>query len=744
MTYRLSRVVVTFGIQIRSTLGDRMSKRCHSFVLLFTLLGWGAIAHAQDDGQGLSLDLGALLAMDVTVVSATKTAQSLEEAPSIMTVITRHDIERWGYDTLSDALKYIVGFYVVDDHVTPNLAVRGISGGLRSESGIVKLMLNGHPITYRPTSGNWLGAELIPLSTIQQIEIIRGPASALYGADAFLGIINVITRQGQDGVDLALSGNLTGENTGFGLDVSAGSALGEFDIFVGLRLHRQDRSGLALPASSPAPTVPSYSQSFDDAGNLLNQDLASGLLMDSASAFIDVHYPLGDGGHLNLSSYYSFQERGAEFAQWAQLTDGQDSAGRDRGTLLSRAHGVTMLSSQLPAGEDTTLMVDGTLFYGGDTDRGRIEVDNPNYHIEQRSKFLGADIQLGTVWQPSPSFTLVGGAGFSYDEETLPSTKMVLENDSNVFSAGDSLNVTSSETVSLWNPGALAQATWEAIDFLLTLTAGFRYDYHNIYGNQYSGRFGIVSWPMEQLYLKLLYGSAFKAPSPTLLYGIPATVGDIIGNPELAPQFVHTVEGQVIYIPFDGMKWSTNVSYNYLQDQASFGLQGFNLVARNVAELSTLTLESILEAHYRNVTGGFLKYEKVWSERNPGLVGYQADLIGTGNAVYPEQVIRAGVWVEVAKAFSRASVMGSYVGERRSSDTNILENGNLGPYSLEAYLVLDATLSTLPFSFGEEGEVLLKVMARNLLDTRASDPGEAGVDYPIAPRTITLQLNVTY
>ena len=157
-----------------------------------------------------------------------------------------------------------------------------------------------------------------------------------------------------------------------------------------------------------------------------------------------------------------------------------------------------------------------------------------------------------------------------------------------------------------------------------------------------------------------------------------ATVGDIIGNPELAPQFVHTVEGQVIYIPFEGLKWSTNVSYNYLQDQASFGLQGFNLVARNVAELSTLTL-SILETHFRNVAGGFLKCEKVWSERNPGLVGYQADLIGTGNAVYPEQVIRAGVWVEVAKAFSRASVMGSYVGERRSSDTNILEKWQFRP-----------------------------------------------------------------
>lgn len=701
-------------------------------------------ARAQGEGQGLSLDLGALLAMDVTVVSATKTAQSLEEAPSIMTVITRQDIERWGYDTVADALKYIVGFYVVDDHITPNLAVRGISGGLRSESGIVKLMLNGHPITYRPTSGNWLGAELIPLSTIQQIEIIRGPASALYGADAFLGIINVITRQGQSGVDVALSGNMTGDNPGLGVDMSAGTAIGEFDIFVGLRLHRQDRSGLLLPDSSPAPLVPSYSQTLDTNGDVVGTDAASNLIMDSATAFLDVQHPIGDDGHFSISSYYSIQDRGAEFAEWAQLTDGTDAAGRERGTFLSRAHGVTMLGAQISASEELALTFDGTLFYGGDTDRGRIEVDNPNYHITQRSKFQGGDVQLGSVWQPSPSFTLVGGAGFSYDDETLPSTKLTLESESSVFGEGETLDVTSPEIVSLWNPGALAQATWEAIDFLLTVTAGFRYDYHNIYGNQYSGRFGIVSWPVEELYLKLLYGSAFKAPSPQLLYGIPATVGDIIGNPELAPQFVHTLEGQIIYVPNDSIKLSTNVSYNYLQDQASFGLQGFNLVARNVAELSTLTLESILEAHYRHVVGGFLKYERVWAERNPGLVGYQASLIGLGNGVYPEQVVRVGVWAELAEAFTRVSVMGSYVGERRASDTNILENGDRGAYYLDPYMMLDATLSTTPILLGDSGDMVVRIMARNLLDAQASDPGEAGVDFPLAPRTLTLQLNVTY
>jgi len=705
---------------------------------------YGSPASAQDEGEGLSLDLGALLAMDVTVVSATKTAQSLEEAPSIMTVITRHDLERWGYERVSDALKYIVGFYVVDDHVTPNLAVRGISGGLRSESGIVKLMLNGHPITYRPTSGNWLGAELIPMSAIQQIEIIRGPASALYGADAFLGIINVITRQGQTGVDISLSGNRVGENNGASIDLSAGHALGEFDVFVGLRLHREDRSGLTLSDSSPAPTIPSYSEERDENGQLISRDVASGLVMDSASAFIDLHYPLDDGGHIKLSSYYSLQDRGAEFAEWTQLSDGTDASGRERGTVLSRAHGTTMLTSQMPLDDATTLTLDGTLFYGGDTDRGRIEVDNPNYHIVQRSKFVGGDLQVGTIWQPQPSFTLVGGAGVSYDTETLPRTELVLESDSDVFSAGESLEIASSEKVDLWNPGALLQGTWEVVDFLLTLTAGLRYDYHNIYGNQFSGRFGIVSWPMEEFYVKLLYGSAFKAPSPTLLYGTPATVGDIIGNPDLAPQYVHTLEGQVIYLPFDGLKWSTNISYNYLQDQASFGLQGFNLVARNVAELSTLTLESVIEGHYRNLVGGFLKYERVWSDRNPGLVGYQGELIGTGNAIYPEQVFRGGAWAESDALHIRFSVMGSYVGSRRASDINILENGDLGEYNLEPYLMLDATLSTLPFQFGEDGAVVVRLSARNLLDTQGNDPGEAGVDYPLVPRSFTLDLDVTY
>ena len=73
-----------------------------------------------------------------------------------------------------------------------------MTGGLGAESGVIKVMIDGRSVAYRTTSGNWLGVELIPLESVAQIEIIRGPASALYGADAFLGVVNIITLKPDD------------------------------------------------------------------------------------------------------------------------------------------------------------------------------------------------------------------------------------------------------------------------------------------------------------------------------------------------------------------------------------------------------------------------------------------------------------------------------------------------------------------------------------------------------------------
>src|SRR5690606_24001373 len=161
--------------------------------------------------------------------------------------------------SVGDALKHVVGFYLTDDHIMPNVGVRGVSGGLGAESGIIKVMIDGASVAFRSTSGNWLGVELVPLSSVKQIEIIRGPASALYGADAFLGVVNIITVPPEDipAVDARGHVGAHGSNLGGQMDVSAGFRSGNFDWLLGAAGEVRDHGGLALPPESPAATVPS-------------------------------------------------------------------------------------------------------------------------------------------------------------------------------------------------------------------------------------------------------------------------------------------------------------------------------------------------------------------------------------------------------------------------------------------------------------------------------------------------------
>ena len=80
-------------------------------------------------GQDLStLDLEALL--ENVVVAATKSEVKEDEAPAIITVVSRDEIQRWGYRSVDEVLRHVAGVYVVDDHIIPNVGIRGISGGL--------------------------------------------------------------------------------------------------------------------------------------------------------------------------------------------------------------------------------------------------------------------------------------------------------------------------------------------------------------------------------------------------------------------------------------------------------------------------------------------------------------------------------------------------------------------------------------------------------------------------------------
>src|SRR5690242_8068105 len=129
-----------------------------------------------------------------TVVTSGKISQRVSESPSVITVIRAEEIETRGYTSLADVLRTVPGFYDVYDMAFHNVGIRGISPGARASGSQVKVMIDGQEVDYRPSTGNFFGEELVPMSAVERIEIFRGPGSALYGANAFLGVINIITR----------------------------------------------------------------------------------------------------------------------------------------------------------------------------------------------------------------------------------------------------------------------------------------------------------------------------------------------------------------------------------------------------------------------------------------------------------------------------------------------------------------------------------------------------------------------
>jgi iron complex outermembrane receptor protein len=126
-----------------------------------------------------------------------------------------------------------------------------------------------------------------------------------------------------------------------------------------------------------------------------------------------------------------------------------------------------------------------------------------------------------------------------------------------------------------------------------------------------------------------------------------------------------------------------------------------------------------------------------------GQAGYVARVLGSQGGIYPRTMIHAGLVTAPPGFPLRAAVRGSYIGSRRASDTNILLNG--GRYALPSYVLVDATLSTVGFHFfrNRTQETSFALSGSNLLGAAGPTPGFSGVDYPIVPRSLLLQINVT-
>lgn len=131
------------------------------------------------------------LTLEEVVVTATKTERALEDVPGSVTVITADEMKAKNIRTVDDALKNLSGLFVKRSKglmdSTTSVRMRGFNG-----DQYTLVLIDGQPLNDAYTGGVEWGA--LPVESIERIEVVRGPASALYGGNAMGGVINIITK----------------------------------------------------------------------------------------------------------------------------------------------------------------------------------------------------------------------------------------------------------------------------------------------------------------------------------------------------------------------------------------------------------------------------------------------------------------------------------------------------------------------------------------------------------------------
>lgn len=149
---------------------------------------------------------------EAVVISAAKYLQKISAAPASASVITAEEIERYGYRTLGEALQSVPGFYVTNDRNYSYLWVRGF-GRPGDYNSRVLTLIDGHRINENIYGGSFPGHDFgLDMKSIERIEIVKGPGSALYGDSAFFAVVNVIPKKPQR--DSALTASAEGGSHG--------------------------------------------------------------------------------------------------------------------------------------------------------------------------------------------------------------------------------------------------------------------------------------------------------------------------------------------------------------------------------------------------------------------------------------------------------------------------------------------------------------------------------------------------
>ena len=692
----------------------------HLAVLLLVLLGVAQV-RAETGSQGDEQALLQLYGDEEMISIATGSLQPIAKAPATTTVITAKDIKAIGATDLDEVLETVPGLHVARSNVgyNPIYTIRGIYSDFNPQ---ILVLINGIPITnlfQGDRSEVWGG---MPVEAIARIEVIRGPGSAVYGADAFAGVINIITKTKQDISGTEVGGRGGSFNT-WDAWVLHGDTWGGFDVAATFEFHHTDGQRRFIDADA---------QTGLDRALGTNASLAPGpvnLQRDNIDARLDVAR-----GDWRLRAGLQRRRNWGNGAGVAQALDPNNRFASDRWNMDLTYHNPTFaqnwdVTSQISY-LDTSQEVERNLVLfppGANLGFGVFPdgvIGNPEV-FERHAR-----LDLSAFYTRFDRHLVRVGAGFNYGSiyDVRESKNFGLDpaTGAPLPPSSPPVDVTDTPFVFLRdgdrrNYYFFLQDAWNfANDW--ELTTGVRYDDYSDFGDTFNPRLALVWQTRHDLTTKVLYGQAFRAPSFAETRNINNPT--FLGNSSLAPETIKSVELAFDYRPIEPLRLGLNL-YQYWWDD----------IIRFVSDAGTTTRTA---QNAGQQTGHGFELEADWRPlstlRLLGNYGYQESTDETthkdaGNAPHHHVYVRAE-W-EFLPDWHLSPQLNWVVDRER-----IL--GDNRP-AIADYNTVDLTIRKTNL----KGHWQLGFSVRNLFDADAREPSPAGSpmaaipnDLPLAGRSV--------
>lgn len=701
-------------------------------------------AYAQQELDEL-MELSPAELANISVSIASGTAKSLAHSAAVTSVITSEQIATMGATELHEVLETVPGIHATIQPVTGDYSytMRGIRNDTNAE---VLLLMNGTRFSV-PYQGTHMAGMIIPVENIQRVEVIRGPGSALYGADAFAGVINIVTKKAADldGVTVGARGGNADTKTSWG---QYGGQWQGWDVAASLQYNH---NGI-----DPDRIIEGDAQSLFDQNNLINTQasLAPGPMQTQNERW---------NGHLNLQrkhwdlGFWAFNE--ADFGFRAGTSGALDNQGRgngsnyladarystedDLGDWELQAHASFLHTDVLaniynfPAGSILPIGADGNVIVNTETPINGLVLFPEGMRFLPRITNTVPSLELTGIYKGFNNHVLRMITGFRH--ESLNTTELrnygvgVINaaslDPNSINTAGNMQDVTgtpftflSDHQRNIWS--LAGQDEWQFAPNW-HLTAGLRFDHYSDFGSTLNPRAALIWDITPQLTSKILYGQAYRAPSFLEQHQTNSPLYN--GNPALKPETIETTELAFDYRPSQNLRTTLNLFHYSLKD-----LIGGEFITQNTTALTATNNAG--QDGYGSEFEWDWRFLPDWSFRGNYAWQYAVNEDNQRRAsnVPEHHVYSALAWNFMPKWQIQTQI--NWIGHRLSApwDTR----------SLPDYETIDLTLNAKRLF----GHLDLTASARNLFDTNGREPAVSSYpnNLPIMGQTFYFEASVHF